>query len=261
MAIPKIIHYCWFGRNPKPQMAERCIRSWNNYCPDYQVIEWNEDNYDLSSAPLYVRQAYEAKRWAIVTDYIRLHIVYENGGIYLDTDVEMIKPMDPLLVYQSYFGFEDGKNVATGLGFGAEKGHNILKEMMEDYQHICFQNEDGTFDLAPCPIRNTKVFLRHGLIQNNTRQILNDSILILPTEYLCPIDYATDTKNITENTYSIHWFDASWQTEEDRIHTQMWKRDVYREQKMLRWISFRRRVRRIILNDEQYEKLKAILKK
>ena len=109
--IPKIIHYCWFGRNPKPKLAEKCIKSWKKYCPEYEIIEWNEDNYDLSSAPLYVRQAYEAKRWAFVTDYIRLQVIYENGGIYLDTDVELRKSLDPLLVHQAYFGFEDEKNI------------------------------------------------------------------------------------------------------------------------------------------------------
>lgn len=259
--IPKIIHYCWFGRNPKPKLAEKCIKSWKKYCPEYEIIEWNEDNYDLSSAPLYVRQAYEAKRWAFVTDYIRLQVIYEHGGIYLDTDVELRKSLDPLLVHQAYFGFEDGSHINTGIGFGAEKGHCILKEMMNDYQDVSFQNEDGSFDLMPCPVRNTEIFLRHGLKQNNVRQMLDYGILILPSEYFCPLDYATDTKKVTDNTYSIHWFDASWQTKKEQIQTKKWKQDVRREQRMLRWISIRRGIRRIILNDERYEKIKVMLKK
>ena len=130
--IPKIIHYCWFGRNPKPELAVKCIKSWKKRCPDYEIIEWNEDNFDISSCPLYVRQAYEAKKWAFVSDYVRLKVVYDEGGVYLDTDVELKKGLDALLAYDAYFGFEDGTHVNTGLGFGAVKGAPILKEMMQD---------------------------------------------------------------------------------------------------------------------------------
>ena len=162
MSIPRTIHYCWFGRNPLPKLAQKCIKSWKKYCPDYEIIQWNEDNYDLSAAPLYVRQAYEAKKWAFVTDYVRLQVVYEHGGIYLDTDVELIKKLDPLLQYDAYFGFEDGKHIATGLGFGAVKGAPILRELMEDYHDIPFILPDGGYDTKTCPVRNTEVFLRHG---------------------------------------------------------------------------------------------------
>ena len=117
--IPKIIHYCWFGYGPKPKLAEKCIRSWKKYCPDYQIIEWNENNFDISACPLYVRQAYEARKWAFVTDYVRLKVIYENGGIYMDTDVELKKNLDNLLPYNAYFGFENYWVIATGLGFGA----------------------------------------------------------------------------------------------------------------------------------------------
>ena len=122
MAIPKVIHYCWFGHNPKPEQALSCIASWKEKCPDYQIIEWNEDNYDISSAPLYVRQAYQEKKWAFVTDYVRLQVVFENGGIYLDTDVELKKSLNALLGYRAYFGFEDATYINTGLGFGAKQG-------------------------------------------------------------------------------------------------------------------------------------------
>ena len=212
--IPKKIHYCWFGGNPKPKLAKKCFRSWKKYCPGYEIIEWNEGNYDLSAGPLYVRQAYEAKKWAFVTDYVRLQVVHEQGGIYLDTDVELRKPLDHLMENRAWFGFEDGKCVNTGCGFGAEAGHPILREIMEDYRDIPFVLEDGTYDIFSCPVRNTGAFLRRGLKQDNTRQILEGEVLILPSDCLNPKDWKTGEIRITENTLSIHHFGASWYTPE-----------------------------------------------
>ncbi len=212
--IPKKIHYCWFGGNSKPKLAKKCFRSWKKYCPDYEIIQWNEDNYDLSAAPLYVRQAYEAKKWAFVTDYVRLQVVYEQGGIYLDTDVELRKSLDPLLVNRAYYGFEDGTYVNTGVGFGSEPGHPLLREIMEQYLEIPFLREDGSYDTLSCPQRNTAAFLRHGLRQDNTLQALEKGVLILPSDYLNPKDWKTGEIRITENTLSIHHFSASWYTPE-----------------------------------------------
>ena len=125
--IPKLIHYCWFGHNPLPKDAKRCIRSWKKYCPDYVIKEWNEDNFDISQCPQYVRQAYEAKKWAFVSDYVRLKLVHDHGGVYMDTDVELLKPLDRLLSHKAYFGFEDdGLQINTGLGFGAERGESVF---------------------------------------------------------------------------------------------------------------------------------------
>ena len=122
--IPKKIHYCWFGGNPLPELAIKCLESWKKYCPDYEIIEWNETNFNLDSCE-YVREAYQAKKWAFVSDYARLKVVYDNGGIYLDTDVELIKSLDRLLKNKSFFGTETTGVVATGLGFGAEKVINL----------------------------------------------------------------------------------------------------------------------------------------
>lgn len=210
--IPKIIHYCWFGGKPKPKMAERCMASWKKYCPDYEIREWSEENYDVSAAPAYVQQAYAAKKWAFVTDFVRLDVVYNHGGIYLDTDVELLKNIDLLLDNSAYFGFEDGKRINTGLGFGAEKNTEILRELMDDYKDIPFIKANGDFDLTPCPERNTKIFLRHGLRQDNSEQLLDENTRILPTAVLCPFDDPTGTKTITEETLSIHHFAASWET-------------------------------------------------
>ena len=137
MAIPKFIHYCWLGRNPKPESVLKCIDSWKKYCPDYKIKEWNEDNLDISNN-LYSRQAYKAKVWAFATDYFRLWIIYNYGGIYLDTDVQIIKPLDPLLNNKSYMGFESSEYVNSGLGFGAEAGSKAIYEQMKIYESLQF---------------------------------------------------------------------------------------------------------------------------
>jgi hypothetical protein len=251
--IPKKIHYCWFGGNPKPKLAEKCFRSWKKYCPGYEIIEWNEDNYDLSAAPLYVRQAYEAKKWAFVTDFVRLQVVCDQGGIYLDTDVELRKPLEQLLENRAWFGFEDGKHIATGLGFGAEAGHPVLHEIMADYLEIPFLLADGSYDILSCPQRNTGAFLRRGLRQDNSRQTLEGDVLILPSDYLNPKDWKTGEIRITENTLSIHHFGASWYTPEmmrelKRKQCRQWLR------RLPSTIGWR------ILGKERYEKIRKKLK-
>lgn len=255
--IPKTIHYCWFGRNPLPKLAKKCIKSWKKYCPDYEIIEWNEDNYDLSSAPLYVRQAYEAKKWAFVTDYVRLHVVYEYGGIYMDTDVELIKPLDPLLQYNAYFGFEDGIYINTGLGFGAVKGSPILREMMDDYFGMSFDPTGK--NVVACPRVNTAVFLKHGLLQDNKNQVLDDEIIILPTEYLCPKSVIDGITRKTKNTVSIHHYDSSWFTKESQIEK---KKSWKHLQRIIRWnyiLHFPHRLAYKILGSDKYEKFRKVL--
>ena len=258
--IPKTIHYCWFGRNPKPRLAEKCIKSWKKHCPDYTIIEWNEDNFDLSSAPVYVQQAYEAKKWAFVTDYVRLKVVYDYGGVYMDTDVELKKGLDSLLTHQAYFGFEDGVHIATGLGFGSIQGLPILREMMEDYEGIPFIREDGSFDTEPCPSRNTKIFLRHGLVQNDNEQILDGDILILPSIYLCPIRYMDGHYTHSFKTVSIHRFSASWQSKEAKKNHKRNKRRINRTNRIHFILHIPHRFLRLIIGETRYEKLKLLLK-
>lgn len=255
--IPKTIHYCWFGHNPKPKLALKCIKSWKKKCPDFQIIEWNEDNFDISACPLYVRQAYELKKWAFVTDYVRLKVVYDYGGIYLDTDVELLKNLDHLLQNHAYFGFEDGLHIATGLGFGAEKGIGILKELMDDYAEIPFILEDGEYDSTPCPERNTEIFLKHGLIQNDSLQYLDQSILILPSNYLCPIDYQTGQKSVTGNTLSIHWFSASWVTEKERKR----RREKINKARLDRAAHLPNIIGKKVLGEKNYKRIKRLIKK
>ena len=265
--IPRIIHYCWFGHNPKPKLAKKCIKSWKKKCPDYQIIEWNEDNFDISKSPLYVRQAYEAKKWAFVTDYVRLKVVYDCGGIYLDTDVELRKNLDFLLNNKAYFGLE-WNSVATGLGFGAEKGTPILRELFEDYNGITFFNSDGSYNEEPCPVRNTRIFEKHGLIRADKMQILDEDICILPREYMAPLDYWAHTFNVTNNTISIHWYSASWMTKDaqsirmQNINNTLMLSKKRKTSIIIDYIShFPNRVLKRILGNERYETVKKRLKR
>ena len=262
--IPKKIHYCWFGRGEKPKLAKKCIASWKKYCPDYEIIEWNEDNFDISACPLYVRQAYEAKKWAFVTDYVRLQVVYEHGGIYMDTDVELKKSLDPLLEYNAYFGFEDETHIATGLGFGAVKGTPILMEMMEDYQDIPFIQPDGSFDTTACPARNTHVLVRYGLVQNNHKQLLWGNVLVLPTISLCPVSFNTGEHIHSKESYSIHWFSASWQTQEQRKRYTLYMEEMRKIRfrgKVNDLLHFPHRIILKMLGENNYIKLKSFLGK
>ena len=258
--IPKIIHYCWFGHNSKPLLAKKCLTSWKKYCPEYQIIEWNEDNFNIANCPLYVRQAYEEKKWAFVTDYVRLKVVFDNGGIYLDTDVELKRSIDRLLGNKAFFGFEDGVHINTGLGFGAEKGSPILRELMEDYAEIPFVLADGSYDTQPCPQRNTKIFLKHGLQQNDKMQVLKDDIKIYPSIYFCPISYSTGKYRRSLKTISVHWFAASWKTEQEKQEYIEYRKRKRKNEiiDFLRYMPNRFLFR--LLGRDRYNKLKSILK-
>lgn len=259
--IPKIIHYCWFGRSPLPDFARKCISSWKKHCPTYEIIQWDEDNFDFSTAPRYVRQACEAKKWAYVTDWVRLKVIYDHGGVYLDTDVQLIKGLDTLLKYNTYFGFENGIHIATGLGFGSIKGAPILKEIMEDYNDIPFILPDGSFDSKTCPVRNTEILLRHGLSQDNSKQILQNNILILPSDYLCPINYQSGKMKKTAETISIHWFSASWMTQQQQ---EKHKNNVkaYRQAKRKDWlIHLPNRILMALIGKKRYDMVKNHLKR
>lgn len=212
--IPKVIHYCWFGGNPLPELAKKCIASWKKYCPDYEIIEWNESNYDISTAPLYVREAYEAKKWAFVTDYVRLKVLYDYGGIYMDTDVEALKPLDSLLQYEAVSGFESVSQIPTGL-MACQKKAPIIGELIQDYDNLHFKNNDGSYDLTTNVIRITNALIKYGLVPNNTFQTVK-GFTFLPKDYLCPKDLETGDTIITENTLTVHHFDGSWLSKTDK---------------------------------------------
>ena len=215
MSIPKIIHYCWFGGSPLPELALKCIESWKKYCPDYEIKEWNENNYDIEGSCEFVRKAYECRKWAFVSDYARLDIVWRYGGIYLDTDVELIKPLDSILdCGMGFFGCEQKGSVASGLGFACEKGEEILKEMMEYYRSLTFSPE--CMGESACPIINTYIFEKHGFQKNDSIQKIG-KIQILPAEYLCPENMWTGERKFTDKTISIHHYSASWQSPASRF--------------------------------------------
>lgn len=208
MSIPKVIHYCWFGKGELPKLAQKCIKSWKKYCPDYEIICWNEDNFDITQNR-YMQEAYEAKKWAFVSDFARLKVIYDHGGIYMDTDVEILKPIDDLLETKGYMGFDEKGLMSTGLGFGAEKGNKIVGEFLKSYEDISFLLPDGSYDLTPCPDRNTEDLKRLGMDVTNTSQTFMD-VVFLPEDYLCPMNYYTGKKKITENTRTIHHYYGSW---------------------------------------------------
>lgn len=211
MSIPKVIHYCWFGKKPKDKSVLKCMRSWKKYCPDYEIIEWNETNFDINVIP-YTAQAYACGKWAFVTDYVRLRVIYEYGGIYLDTDVELKKTLDSLLSNNAFLGFEkmgDVYQINTGIGFGAVCGHPLIKKLMESYHSLSFYISDGKMDLTPCSERNTRLLVEEGMKTFNEPQMVGD-VRILPTEYLCPADYMTGKISLTGNTLAIHHYQATW---------------------------------------------------
>ncbi len=212
--IPKKIHYCWFGGNPLPELALKCIESWKKYCPDYEIIEWNESNYDIHKNK-YMSQAYDNKKWGFVPDYARLDIIYEHGGIYLDTDVEIIKPLDTLLELDAFAGVEqDSVYVAFGLGFGAHPQNPTIKAIRDYYDTITFI-KDGEIDITPAPKVNSIILGELGYVFSKGITKC-ETLTVFPSEYFCPINYTTNELSITDKTYSIHHYSASWYNETQR---------------------------------------------
>ncbi len=255
MSIPKIIHYCWFGGKPKPPLAEKCIKSWKKFCPDYEIIEWNEGNFDLAAAPLYVRQAHEAGRWAFITDYVRLKALTEMGGIYMDTDVEVIKPLTPYLKHQAFAGFEAPDRVQTGL-MACEKDFPLFREFMEHYHTASFLKPDGTPDVTTNVAVLTGLCRKYGLQPNDQYQVVN-GLAIYPREYFCPVDFETELLKKTRKTVVIHWFSGSWHTEKELQEL----REIREWKERDRRSQLRCRIGKTLFGEKGYEKLKALLKK
>lgn len=255
MAIPKIIHYCWFGGKPKNELAEKCIHSWKKFCPDYKIIEWNEENFDVSTAPLYVRQAYEAGRWAFVTDYVRLVGLTQMGGVYMDTDVEVIKPLDRYLHHTGFAGFEAVDRVQTGL-MACEPDHPLFREFLAHYDHAVFIKEDGTQDVTTNVDIFTRLCKNHGLRLDGTCQVL-EGMTIYPKEVFCPVDFESKKLKKTGKTAVIHWFSGSWKTQAE-IEAEELEKQRQTEDRNSR---LRVKIGTAILGEKGYEKVKALLKR
>lgn len=210
--IPQVIHYCWFGGKELPDLYKRCIDSWYKHCPEYQIIEWNESNCNLEEN-LFAKQAYEVGKYGFVPDYFRLKIIYEHGGIYLDTDVELVKNLDSLRYNEAFCGMELPGEAALGLGFGAISHHSVIKKMLERYDKMQFIKEDGTYEETASPVWQTKDLLELGMQYGNRLQEVS-GMTIYPTEVLSPKSVITGETNLTEYSYAIHHYDGSWVTGE-----------------------------------------------
>lgn len=229
--IPPAIHYCWFGGNELPDLYKRCIESWHKYCPDYEIKEWNESNCDINEN-LFVKQAYEKGKFGFVPDYFRLKIIYEHGGIYLDTDVEVIKNLDNLRYNEAFCGMQIPGEANLGLGFGAVKGHPAIAKMLERYQKMQFIKPDGTCDETASPVLQTIDLRDMGMQYCNQLQEVC-GMTIYPTEVLSPKNLVTREINITENTYAIHHFDGSWVSGERFLKNQKRLENVRKIQKLM----------------------------
>ena len=232
--IPKIIHYCWFGRNPLPESAQKCIASWRKFFPDYEIWQWSEMELEASSdlnlnannpydklmgfdvnSIQYTREAYEAKKYAFVSDYARFWILYKYGGLYFDTDVEVIKPMDDIIERGPFMGIEvaaqngGAPKVAPGLGLGVNPGLGLYKTLLDTYATLKFRNEDGTLNQATIVSYTTEMLKEHGLQPSNEMQEVA-GVWIYPADYFNPLDSLTGKLKTTENTRSIHWYMNSW---------------------------------------------------
>ncbi len=220
--IPKKIHYCWFGGREMPIEYQNYMKSWEKYCPDYEIIRWDETNYDVHKNR-YVREAYEQKMWAFVSDYARVDILYHEGGIYFDTDVELVASFDEFLVWDLFCGFERGNYIAWGLGVGAVKGHPILKSILDVYENMSFIRENGTLNMKTCPVIQSEVMEKFGFKRNGKFQE-KDRVAVFPMEFFAPTDFEGAVGRITEYTHSIHHYahplhnvEFSWASEEEWI--------------------------------------------
>lgn len=215
--IPKVVHYCWFGGNQLPDDAKKCIESWRKFFPEYEIKEWNERNFDVNCCD-YVKEAYAAKKWAFVSDYARFWILYHEGGLYFDTDVEVIKDMSDIIAQGAFMGCETDDKCNPGLGLGANPGLGLYKEILDYYEKIHFLIEGNTTETVVT--HTSKILKSHGWVGNGEIEQI-EGVTIYPPEYFCPMDYKTGKLDITPNTRSIHWYTASWQSSYSKAKTKL----------------------------------------
>lgn len=239
--IPKVIHYCWFGYNRKPKLIQKCIASWSRMLPDWEIREWNEENYDVRKNA-YIREAYEKRKWAFVVDYARFDILNEYGGVFLDTDVELLKPIpEEFLRYEAFSGFEHPGRVNPGLIYASEPGQKLLRNIMVAYEHKTFgETKNGRIENIVDIVSN--VLLENGMQLNGAYQVVAD-VAIFPYDYFCCFNHEIQNFELTEHTISIHHYFASWSP---------WYRKAYF--KMIKYVA-------LVLGKDNYLCIKRFLKK
>lgn len=208
--IPKIIHFCWFGGKPFSDLTQICIDSWKEMLPDYEIILWNESNFDVNMYQ-FSKEAYEQGKYAYVSDVCRLYVLKEYGGIYLDSDVEIIKNIDHFLIEEAFSGFEDNDLIPTGI-MGSVKDGDWITELLNYYKDKSFYDENGNVKMIPNTVVITEIMKKKGVKLNNKLQCFDKYVSFYPSEYFCPKSHLTGEIKITPNTYCIHHFAGSWLT-------------------------------------------------
>ena len=218
--IPKIIHYCWFGGSPLPLDVENMISTWKRQCPDYEIKRWNESNFDVYQNR-YCREAFEKKKWAFVSDYARLRVLFDYGGIYMDTDVEVLKPFDHFLKYNAWLSFQSENQLSTCF-IAASKGNDWIGLLLERYENLCFVKENGSCDMTTNVDLITKITRENYDIKfNNSFQTFGDCNAIFPFEYFCAKDMITEKYCITSDTYAVHHFSGTWMDLKKKIKSRI----------------------------------------
>lgn len=211
--IPKVIHYVWFGGKPLGDFEKKCIESWKKFLPDYKIICWDENNFDIESNA-YCFEAYQNKKWAFASDYVRLWALVKYGGIYMDTDVEVIGSLDSFLSLKAFAGFESETTIATGI-LGSEANHPAFRDLLSSYDNRHFMLSDGSMDLTTNVTVFTDFLRARGLIQENILQTVS-GITLYPCEFFCPKSYSSGMLQITDNSVAIHHFNGSWVDDDSR---------------------------------------------
>ena len=212
--IPKVIHYCWFGGKPKSRLMKKCMKSWKKYAPDFEIREWNESNFDFSNSK-YAYEAFREKKWAFVSDYVRFVVLKQYGGIYLDTDVELLRPLDAELLRHDFAGFETAKSVASGLMMGTHSNGAICEKMLASYEEDSFVLHDGTFNLRTVCQRMTDLLVQDGLELEDRNQIVGE-LWVYESKYFNPLGLDGKGK-VTPMAYSVHHYNASWYTPKEKL--------------------------------------------
>ena len=256
--IPKVIHYCWFGRGEMPKLMKKCVKSWDKFCPGWKVVLWNEDNFDVNSN-IWTKQAYEARKFAFVTDYVRLKVLYEQGGIYMDADVELTQKIDRFLEHSAFSGFESAEAAPTGI-IAAEAGHEVIKGWLDYYTDRPYLI-DGKPNMDPNVSFMTADLKNRGLQMNDSLQDI-DGMVIYPQTYFCPLSVIEAEKKITEKTCAIHHFTSTWRTEKARKDFARVRRHKTKWYRALVWLRYlpNRGIRKV-LGNENVEKLKSKLRR